>query len=448
MRWLCTPRPPRAAPHPMCESVGTCRSRPPVPAARLERWGDETGRAAASVIADTKRRAVRRRARGGCLRNREIRGRRANMQGSLQPSQGREVQGNPNRCQIDLIFRKIKLNRKIFDRTGQIFKFKFKFESGSENLASDNLGRSRALASTHFGVAQPFLACALGLPTTLARSMLYLPLRQRTRRPQHFAGQSVPRALGRGVRMSCARISTALSSLLLLALAGGRSEAGLPRRITSSCLPAQHGESLAVIKALRGGGRGRRKDWQSPRRGDSDYQESGSSVSEWGDHAAAREEDSDEDFRVPESSEDEQGGGSDSESYSYVTPQRHSREPPRHGQRAGATRQGPQRIRRPPPRSPSPPPPRPRAARGRGRGRGKVISAAARWGTRADDALDAAMRGEVRAVPASPFAARSLCLSRAADPIQLPEYYQRIHQLKALPGRGHACLASEWCPGH
>ena len=324
--------------------------------------------------------------------------------------------------------------------------------SGSENLASEtwpNLGHRRALASTRFSrvVAHPFLACALGLPTTLARRVLCLTLRQRPRRPQHLAGQSVPHALGRGVRMACARVSTALFFLLLLALTGGRGEAGVPRRITSSCLPAQHGESLAVIKALRGGGRRRRKDWQSPRRGDSDYQESGSSDSEWGDRAAAPEEDSDEDFRVPESSEDGQGGGSDSESYSYVTPARPSHAPSRHGQRAGATRQGPQRIRRPPPRSPSPPPPRPRAARGRGRGRGKVTSAAARWGTRADDALDAAMRGEVRALPASRCCC-ALSLSRATwNPIHLPAHYQRIRQLKALPGPGHACWGSE-CPGH
>ncbi|KAJ1496064.1 hypothetical protein T484DRAFT_1874783 [Baffinella frigidus] len=131
--------------------------------------------------------------------------------------------------------------------------------------------------------------------------------------------------------MAGARLSTALLCLLLLALTGGRGEAGVPRRITSSCLPAQLGERLAIVKALRGGGRRRRKDWQSPRPGDSDYQGSESSDPEWGDRAAAREEDSDEDFRIPDSAEDAQGGGSESES-SYVTPARSSRAPARNGQ--------------------------------------------------------------------------------------------------------------------
>jgi len=191
--------------------------------------------------------------------------------------------------------------------------------------------------------------------------------------------------------MSSARVCSAfLAILLLLVLVGERGEAGVPNRDRAHSPPAHVGRPLSLVTALRGGGRRRRKDWQSPRRGDSDYQ-SESSDPEWDGGAAEvyGQADSDE-----ESVDSSASGRRDRESDSDASYAWSSHAQARRGQHAGARRR-PQRARRAPARSPSPPPPRTRGGRGRGRAPRRATNTAARWGTRADDALAAALRGEL-----------------------------------------------------
>ena len=223
------------------------------------------------------------------------------------------------------------------------------------------------------------------------------------------------------------RSHMALRALALLSLALrlpcplGRAVAAAPRTCGSPAAPPHCAPTHPLVCRLRGGGR-RRKDWQSPRPGDSDEVYS-TSDPEWSvarDSSAVQRASSEDASDASELSSEQAWSSSDSE-----RPRRRAeRRPHSRGRTRHESRHSGRRARAAPTKSRSRVPARRRApspseasddselgvssdahAPARRPRRAAAADPGLRWGTQATDALDAALRGKL--VTAKPRSARA-----------------------------------------